>query len=362
MNFRASQEQLELKDLVRRFFDTEITSAYLRKRLDDAACSDPALWAKIIELGVFELAADNSADSGFGLRELAMLASEAGRAILPENLTAALFAGPHLLNRRAREVRGLKEFLGAELFNDLAAGKRSASVLFLNDEEAAWSFNAGQGSASVDIRLAAGGADAALLAVLHEKKSGAEMLLLRCDAVNTGAWKPEQLLDRSIKRFCAKLSDVPALQLDSRLAEVMLAEFFVLNAAEIGGAAERATAMTVEYVKTRKQFDVPVGSFQAVQHRLAEMHLKCEAMNALTHFAAWSADYSKEQLPLAARAALSFALEHGPTTIESAIQLHGGIGFTWEYDLHLLLRRVKSCEALLRSAAARDEALVSLAV
>ena len=116
---------------------------------------------------------------------------------------------------------------------------------------------------------------------------------------------------------------------------------------------------TVEFVKTRKQFGVAIGGFQAVQHKLANMHLKTEAMRAMAHFASWSAEESKDQLTLASASALAFACEHAGTIVEDAIQLHGGIGFTWEFDLHLFLRRAKMLEILFAPTKRHSELILN---
>ena len=120
----------------------------------------------------------------------------------------------------------------------------------------------------------------------------------------------------------------------------------VLRAAELTGICEAVVGRTVDYVKTRKQFDQPIGAFQAVQHKLADLHLDAESASALVSFAGWAADFSKDQFSLASTSALAHALEAAPRVVETAIQLHGGIGFTWEFDLHLYLRRVRSYSAL----------------
>ncbi|MBN8550873.1 MAG: acyl-CoA dehydrogenase, partial [Deltaproteobacteria bacterium] len=130
-------------------------------------------------------------------------------------------------------------------------------------------------------------------------------------------------------------------------------------AEELGGMCARVVDLTLEYVKTRKQFGVAIGSFQAVQHKLSDMHLQSEALRSLAAFATWAAQESKEQSELSSRAALAFACEHAPQIIETAIQMHGGIGFTWEYELHLYLRRAKMLELLFGSGEAEHQSLIA---
>ena len=104
--------------------------------------------------------------------------------------------------------------------------------------------------------------------------------------------------------------------------------------------------MTAEYVKTRKQFGKPVASFQAVQHKLSDMLMWSEQISSLGRFAAWAADTDRSQFLRSATAAHGYSAEFAPKLVETAIQLHGGIGFTWEYSLHLYLRRAKNLASL----------------
>jgi alkylation response protein AidB-like acyl-CoA dehydrogenase len=115
------------------------------------------------------------------------------------------------------------------------------------------------------------------------------------------------------------------------------------------------------HVADRKQFGVAIGSFQAVQHALADMHVWVEAMDSLALFAAWALDNSPEQREFAAAAATRIALQKGMFFLERAIQVHGGIGFTWEYDIHLYLRRLMLFRALLKPGAEQDSRLLALA-
>jgi alkylation response protein AidB-like acyl-CoA dehydrogenase len=115
----------------------------------------------------------------------------------------------------------------------------------------------------------------------------------------------------------------------------------VAVSAELTGVCQRALDMTVAYVKDRKQFGVPVGSFQAVQHRAAQMLLDTEGARSATYFAAWTADAEPERLPEAAAMAKGWASDAVRSVTAAAIQLHGGIGFTWEADVHWLSKRAQ---------------------
>ncbi|HLY51335.1 MAG TPA: acyl-CoA dehydrogenase family protein, partial [Solirubrobacteraceae bacterium] len=121
-------------------------------------------------------------------------------------------------------------------------------------------------------------------------------------------------------------------------------------AAEVVGVCQRALDMTLEYVKDRKQFGVPVGSFQAVAHRCAQMLLATESARSAAYFAAWAADADPDRLPEAGALAAAGTADAGREVTASAIQAHGGIGFTWEADVHWLYKRAQLDSALLGGA------------
>jgi alkylation response protein AidB-like acyl-CoA dehydrogenase len=113
-------------------------------------------------------------------------------------------------------------------------------------------------------------------------------------------------------------------------------------AAENVGVAQRALEMSVAYAKDRKQFDRPIGSYQAVSHRCAQMLLEIEGARSLSYWAAWALDHEPATAPRAASMAKAYASDAGWRVTASAVQVHGGIGFTWEHDLHFLLKRAKA--------------------
>ncbi len=134
-----------------------------------------------------------------------------------------------------------------------------------------------------------------------------------------------------------------------------LGRALVAVSSELVGVCDRALAMTVEYVKERKQFGVPVGAYQAVSHRCAQMLLETEKARSTTAFAAWTADSDPERLAEAAAMAKAAASDAGREVTASAIQAHGGIGFTWEADVHWLYKRAQ-VDAVLLGGAGRHRA------
>ena len=131
-------------------------------------------------------------------------------------------------------------------------------------------------------------------------------------------------------------------------------------AAEMLGAARRCMEMSVEYAKVRQQFGQPIGTFQAIKHACAEMLLEVENSHAATYFAAWAFDAGSPEAALAASTAKAYVGDASRKVCGSSIQVHGGIGFTWEYDLHLYVKRAKHFEPLFGDADFHREQAVRL--
>jgi alkylation response protein AidB-like acyl-CoA dehydrogenase len=132
--------------------------------------------------------------------------------------------------------------------------------------------------------------------------------------------------------------------------------------AETVGVAQKAMEMAVEYARDRKQFGRPIGSYQAVSHRCAQMLLEVEGSRSGAYYAAWCADAEPDSLPAAASMAKAYSSDAGWRVCGSSLQVHGGIGFTWEHDLHFFLKRAKTNAMLFGSAREHRERVASLAL
>jgi hypothetical protein len=133
-------------------------------------------------------------------------------------------------------------------------------------------------------------------------------------------------------------------------------------AAETVGVAQKAMEMAVEYARERKQFGRPIGSYQAVSHRCAQMLLEVEGSRSAAYYAGWCADSEPDSLPAAASMAKAYSSDAGWRVCGSSLQVHGGIGFTWEHDLHFYLKRAKTNAMLYGSAREHRERLAGLAL
>jgi alkylation response protein AidB-like acyl-CoA dehydrogenase len=315
MDFDLTEDQKEIKRVANELLASRSTWAKVREATE-AARYDAALGRELVELGWAGIAvAEEHGGQGLGTVELAVLAEELGYACASTSLTitaaaaAAIQAGGSE-GQRARWLPGLTSGgLSAGVgTRELAADAPGADVLILLD-----------------------GDDAALIA-----QPGASAI---------------ETIDPT-RRFGALDTDPDGETLGAGAAE----RIRIALAAEVLGICQRALEMTLEYVKDRKQFGVPVGSFQAVSHRCAQMLLQTESARSATYYAAWAADADPDRLPEAAALAAAAATD-GREVTASAIQAHGGIGFTWEADVHWLHKRALLDAELLGGARRHRAAL-----
>jgi alkylation response protein AidB-like acyl-CoA dehydrogenase len=359
MTFKLSADQVALRDALRDFFNDTVTSEYRRARAESTVGSDPQVWTGLTALGLFDLFGD---ENGAGAVELGVIAGECGRAVVPEGFIDALLAGPFAWHRlfTADQRKLVAVQLGAEFGAQLTSGViRCGLVAGPGAQMTRLVERQGDSGVRLD---GVGGlvmTPAELSCLLVEQAGRFWLVDRRSASEGEVVMTPRRLLDTTMQAGFVELRDAPAVSLGEVPALGPVSR--IVRAAEMSGAVGRAVEMTVEHVKTRNQFGAPIGSFQAVQHRLADMHVQAEALRSLVLFAGWAADSAPDQAALAALAACRYGCDVSGDIIEGAIQLHGGIGFTWEYDLHLFLRRVKTIEALWRPGLADHQELIALA-
>ena len=341
---QITSDQRELQDLVRRFFADAVPSEYLRKRITSLLRRDEALIESVKGLGLEE---GFSADGGmFTFAELGLVAEEVGRALFPEPLIERLLGDCVVPGLLCAETRKGYEALGAGTAIAPAScceGVTAKAKKVSGDIPWAWGVE-GAGR---------------LLGVVHQK--GEERVFACSLSQPGGVATPQSSLDCTTSLSSLFLKDAPAIIFSEQESSAILDAIAILKGCEVYGVTSRVLEMSAEYLKTREQFGVPVGAFQAVQQRIADAYAASESLGALCRFAAWSVVSSPEQRPLTARAAIAHAAEVGPTVCEAAIQVHGGIGFTWEYDLHLFLRRAQAIQVAFPMDAERVSSLLSSA-
>ena len=319
MDFDLTEDQREIKNVARELLTARSPFARVREAAE-AATYDDALWREIVELGWPGIAvAEEHGGQGLGAVELAVLLEELGYACAATPFLATAVAATVIQAGGTDEQR--RRWLPGLVSGEVRAGVGSAELV-------------------VDGH----GAD---VVVLLDDDDGAR-LLTAVDA------EPLETIDPT-RRFATVRGEGEPLSSDAgdRVRAAI--------AAEVVGVCQRALEMTLDYVKERKQFGVPVGSFQAVSHRCAQMLLHTESVRSTAYYAAWAADAEPRRFGEAAALAAAAAATGAREVAASAIQAHGGIGFTWEADVHWLYKRGEVDRALLGGAKRHHAALARAA-
>jgi alkylation response protein AidB-like acyl-CoA dehydrogenase len=329
MDFGFSDEQSAIKETARDMLAKRSPMAKVREAAESRSYDD-SLWSEISELGWPGIAiAEEHGGQGLGMVELAILCEELGYACAPTPFLSNAVAGLVVAHAGSGEQQG-------QWLPGLASGEaRGASELSAPGEEP----------------LVADGQGAAFL-VLSEGDEGAKIV-----AGGGAELEPVELIDatRAFARVSADGGDSLAGEVEEAIDRALVA-----LAAELVGVSQRALEMAVEYAKERQQFDRPIGAYQAVSHRCAGMLYETEEARSLTYYAAWCADAEPESLPLAASMAKARASDAAWRVTADALQVFGGIGFTWEHDLQFLLKRGKVDGRLLGDARRHRERVATL--
>ncbi len=307
MDFDLTEDQREIKSVAHELLDARSPLAKVRQAAD-AGEYDAALWHEIVELGWPGIAvAEQYGGQELGAVELAVLLEELGYACASTPLLSTAVAAAAIQAGGSDEQR--ERWLPGLVAGEITAGIGTAELI-------------------VD------GHEADLLVLIDGDAA----------SVFTGA-RTELLATIDPTRRYARLGGADGTS--EALADGAAARIRAAVAAEVVGVSQRALEMTLDYVKDRKQFGVPVGSFQAVAHRCAQMLLHTESARSTAYFAAWAADAEPGRLAEGAALAAAAAATAGREVTASAIQAHGGIGFTWEADVHWLYKRGEVDRALL---------------
>ena len=338
MNLELTEEQIALRDTVRQFLAEKASVAsHVRPMLDDPRGTTDTVWHGLAGLGATGVLVPQDHD-GAGMTMV-----EAG--VVAEELGAALYPGPWLSSAVAA-ARALTR-TGADdgLLAEIAGGTAIATVGPLNGARPV----ADGATLRGEISALPDAAAATVLLVLAEEPSGAGLYAVdpTSDGVTVTARShvdpTRKLFDVELDGVTGRrLADAPADAVDALVDDVMIA-----RAADALGAAEAVMNLAVDYAKVRRQFDQPIGSFQAVQHLCVDMFETVELARSGVIHALWAADAAEPaERHRAALRAKAFA---GRLTSvgDTAIQVFGGIGFTWEHDAHLYLKRLLGWSAYL---------------
>jgi alkylation response protein AidB-like acyl-CoA dehydrogenase len=324
MDFGLTDDQREIQRTARELLSERAKPERVREHAESARM-DLELWRELCELGWPGIAvAEEHGGQGLGCIELSILCEELGRSLAPVPFLPSAMAATVIEHGGSPEQR-------ERWLPSLASGETIGAL-----------------GAAVDgtSELVVGGADAQVIVLVEDDGSAR---VLSCDDAEV---TPLASIDptRSAARVSAQDSGEALADGCAGLGRALVAV-----SSELVGVCERALEMTVAYVKERKQFGVPVGAYQAVSHRCAQMLLETEKARSVVAFAAWTADADPERLAEAAAMAKASASEAGREVTAGAIQAHGGIGFTWEADVHWLYKRAQ-LDAVLLGGAKRHRA------
>jgi alkylation response protein AidB-like acyl-CoA dehydrogenase len=339
MNFDFTDDQRAIKRTAHDFLAARYKLETVRELAESERGSTDEQWREIAELGwPGVIVPEDHGGLGLGAVELVVIQEEMGYALAPSPLLSTVAAA--LLLNAAGTAEHRERWLGP-----LASGEQRGTVAVW-DEHSGWSPDHSEVESS-NGRLSAtkiAVPEAASADVLIVSGADGRHYLVQRDADGVEI-EAENSLDPTRRLFTVTLDDAPAEPLEGGHGEQVAhayATIVAALAAENVGVAQRAMEMALEYAKDRKQFDRPIGAYQAVSHRCAQMLLEVEGSRSLSLWAGWALDYEPYTGLKAASMAKAYASDAGFRVAASAIQVHGGIGFTWEHDLHFFLKRAKA--------------------
>lgn len=350
MDFDLSEDQTALRDGARELLDGVSPPESVREVVDAGGGIHAGIWAAMVEQGWLGVAlAEDRGGLGFGTVELAVLLEEIGRHATPVPFASTVLA-IDVLDRAER--RGDVD--------RLVAGDAIGAVAWSPQRDAVRAREVGGGwvlDGRPDPVVAA--PSAALAVVVAEGPAGPGLYRVDLDAV--GRPPAEPAIDRTRELGWLELDGTPAEPVGGADAvEALTDRGAVFAAAEMLGGASRVLDMTVEYARDRVQFGRPIGSFQAIKHRCADMLVDVEGMRSTVYWAAWCIGADDPEASVAASTAKIWTSDASKRVMASGLQVHGGIGFTWEHDLHLFLKRAQLDQRTFGDAAYHRVRLASL--
>jgi alkylation response protein AidB-like acyl-CoA dehydrogenase len=363
MYFDLTDEQQAIKSTAREFLAARYKSERIRALAESGLGFEQSDWDEMAGLGWPGLALPEKwGGQGLGIVDLAVLFEEMGYALAPSPLLSTTVAGLALALNGTDEQR-------ERWLPRLASGEARGTVALFDAGTPARigqftmeAVPSGEGvllAGEKVLVMDAAEADFFLVATADGRRHLVER---SADGVDV---EPEPSIDPTRRLYTLCLDGVevgPEATLNGGQEDYLPVLFraCVAIAAESVGVAQRAMEMAVEYAKDRQQFGRPIGAYQAVSHRCAQMLLETENSRSAVYGAAWAADAEPESLPLAASMAKAYASDAGWRVPDASIQVHGGIGFTWEHDLHFFLKRGKANAATFGEARWHRERVAGL--
>ncbi len=370
MNFAFSEEQDQLRDAVRRFLESKSPSSEVRRLMETTEGYDPAVWNQMAnELGLQSIhIPEGYGGQGFTFVELAIVLEEMGRVLLcAPYFSSVVLAADAIMNAGTDAQKG-------ELLPGIASGETIATLAF-TEPNGRWDASgiemeaqgSGDSSTLSGTKMFVIDGHTANLVVVAARSAGTSgedgISFFAVDGDAAGLTRtPLATMDQTRKQARLDFENVSARPIGAPgsgwpALSKTLDQAAVCLANEMVGGAQKVLEMSVEYAKVRVQFGRPIGSFQAIKHKCADMLLEVESGKSAAYYAAWAAAEDNEELPVAASLAKAYCSDAYFHAAAENIQIHGGIGFTWEHDAHLYFKRAKSSEILLGDATYHRELL-----
>jgi len=357
MQFGLSESQEFLKDSARKFFAGECPSAEMRRLMETDTAYDAALWSKLTDQGYTGIIFPEAYGGvGLGKVELMLLMEEAGRALLPGPFFSTVVLAGSVLDAVASPEHKQKYLA------PICRGEARSTVAIL-ESNASWSprdiqLTAANGKITGEKYFVSDAAIADFIVVVA--RNG--VFAVKAKALGLKI-SPMLAMDLTRKLYVVEFNNTPAEEIGA--ATNLARAFDVATAAlsaELVGGMQRTLDITVEYAKTRKQFGKPIGTFQAVQHQCADMYLETESSRSAVYYAGWALEENSPDASTAVSIAKMYASDAARTVGNRGIQIHGGMGFTWENDVQLYYRRAKSSETAFGDATFHRERIASMVI
>jgi alkylation response protein AidB-like acyl-CoA dehydrogenase len=360
MNFAFSEEQEELRRTVRQFLEAKSPETEVRRLMETTEGYDPAVWKQMgQELGLQSIAIpEQFGGQGFTFIELGIVLEEQGRVLVCAPYFSSVVLGANAIMNAGTDAQK------AELLPGIASGDSIATLAF-TEPSGKWDVagitmeakeSKGKYTLSGEKMFVLDGhvADTIVVVARTAGSSGTDgisFFTVRGDADGLTR-TPLSTMDMTRKQAKLEFDNVTAEPLGApgggwAAFSKTLDQAAVALSNEMMGGAQKVLEMSVEYAKVRVQFGRPIGSFQAIKHKCADMLLEVESGKSAAYYASWAAAEDNEELPVVAALAKAYCSEAYFHATAENIQIHGGIGFTWEHPAHLYFKRAKSSEIYL---------------
>ena len=354
MNFAFTEEQEELRKTVRQFLDAKSSESAVREQMETENGFDPAVWSQMGEqMGLQGLVIpEDFGGSGYSFVELGIVLEEMGRALLCAPFFSTVVLAAQTLIHSGDDAAKQAHLPG------IASGETIATLAFTEPsgkwDESGITMEAspsGDGWTLSGTKMFVLDGHTANL-ILVAARTGKGVSLFAVDGGASGLTRTAlSTMDQTRKQAKLEFSNTPATLVGTEgegwsvLSKVLDLAAVALAAEQVGGA-QKVLDMAVEYAKVRVQFGRPIGSFQAIKHKCADMLLEVESAKSAAYYGMWCAAELNDELPSVASLAKAYCSEAYFHATAENIQIHGGIGFTWEHPAHLYFKRAKSSELL----------------